>query len=62
VEDTSLTDVRQRLPEASKRRTRVGIARFGSKLSKFAIAGHSSDGVKAKFPKRPFGDVYPSFM
>jgi hypothetical protein len=31
--------------EASKRRTRVGIARLASRLSKFAVAGHPSDGA-----------------
>ena len=34
--------------EASKRKTRVGIARLASRLSKFAVAGHPSDGAKTK--------------
>jgi hypothetical protein len=45
VRRTGLTDVRQRSPESSKRRTRIGIARLASRLSKFAVAGHPSDGV-----------------
>jgi hypothetical protein len=31
-----------------KRRTRVGIARLASRLSKFAVARHPSDGAMAK--------------
>jgi hypothetical protein len=46
--------------ETSKRRTRVGIARLALRLSKFAVASHSSDGATTKFPKMPFGGVYPS--
>jgi hypothetical protein len=38
-----------------ERRTRVGIARLASRLSKFAVVGHPSDGVKTKFPKVPLG-------
>jgi hypothetical protein len=34
--------------ETSKRRTRVGISRLASRLSKFAVAGHPSDGAKRK--------------
>jgi hypothetical protein len=45
---TGLTGVRRRSPETSKRRTRVGIARLTSRLSKFAVAGHPSDGVMTK--------------
>ena len=45
---TGLTGVRRRSPESSKRRTRVGIARLASRLSKFAVAGHPSDGAKTK--------------
>jgi hypothetical protein len=37
---TSLTGVRRRSPETSKRRTHVGIARLASRLIKFAVAGH----------------------
>jgi hypothetical protein len=42
---TGLTGVRRRSPKTSKRRTRVGIARLASRLSKFAVAGHLSDGA-----------------
>jgi hypothetical protein len=45
-----------------KRRTRVGIARLASRLSKFAVVEHPSDGATTKFPKRPFGGVYPSLI
>jgi hypothetical protein len=34
--------------EASKRRTRIGIARLASSLSKVAVAGHPSDGENLK--------------
>jgi hypothetical protein len=37
--------------EASKRRTRVGIARLVSRLSKGAVIGHPSDGEKSKTSK-----------
>jgi hypothetical protein len=30
------------------------------RLSKFAVAGHPSDGARIKFAKRPFRGVYPS--
>jgi hypothetical protein len=55
-----LTGVRRRSLETSKRRTRVGIARLVSRLSKVVVAGHPSDGAMSKFAKRPFGGVYPS--
>jgi hypothetical protein len=45
---TDLTSVRRRSPETSKRRTRVGIARLVSRLSKFAVARHPSDGEMKK--------------
>jgi hypothetical protein len=48
VRSTGLTGVRRRSPETSKRRTHVGIARLASRLSKFAIAGHPSDGAITK--------------
>jgi hypothetical protein len=48
VRSTGLTDVQRRSPETSKRRTHVGIARLASRLSKFAAAGHLSDGAMAK--------------
>jgi hypothetical protein len=37
--------------EASKRRTRVGIARLASRLSKVAVVGHPSDGENVKTSK-----------
>jgi hypothetical protein len=43
-----LTGVQQRSLETSKWRTRVGIAKLASRLSKFAVAGHPSDGAKTK--------------
>jgi hypothetical protein len=48
VKSTDLTDVRRRSQETSKRRTRVGIARLASRLSKFAVVGHPSDGAMTK--------------
>jgi hypothetical protein len=48
VRSTGLTGVRWRIPETSKRRTRVGIARLAPRLSKFAVAGHLSDGAMSK--------------
>jgi hypothetical protein len=38
----------QRSPETLKRRTRVGIAKLVSRLSKFTVVGHPSDGAKTK--------------
>jgi hypothetical protein len=52
---TSLTGVRRHRPETSKRRTRVGIARLASKLSKFAVTRHPSNSAMTKFPKGPSG-------
>jgi hypothetical protein len=52
--------VQRRSPETSKWRTRVAIARLVSRLSKFGVAGHPSDGAKTKIPKVPLGGVYPS--
>jgi hypothetical protein len=43
-----VTGVRLRSTDTSKRRTRIGIARLASRLSKFAVAGHSSDGAMTK--------------
>jgi hypothetical protein len=37
--------------EASKRRTRVGIARLASRLSKVAVVGHPFDGENLKTSK-----------
>jgi hypothetical protein len=37
--------------EASKWRTRVGIARLASRLSKVVVAGHPSDGENLKTSK-----------
>jgi hypothetical protein len=45
---TGLVGVRRCSQETSKRRARVGIARLASRLSKFAIVGHPSDGAKKK--------------
>jgi hypothetical protein len=38
----------RRSPETSKRRTHIGIARLASRLSKFAVARHPSDGAMIK--------------
>jgi hypothetical protein len=43
-----MTGVRRRSSETLKRRTRVGIARLVSRLRKFAVAGHPSDGAMTK--------------
>jgi hypothetical protein len=51
---TGLTGVRRCSPETSKRRTRVGITRLASRLSKFAIAGHPSDGAMTKISEFAF--------
>jgi hypothetical protein len=48
VRSTGLIGVRRRSPETSKRRTHVGIARLASRLSKFAVAVHPSDGAMTK--------------
>jgi hypothetical protein len=48
VRSTSLTGVRRHGPETLKQRTRVGKARLASRLSKFAVAEHPSDGAKTK--------------
>jgi hypothetical protein len=48
VRSTGLTGVRRRSPETSKQRTRVGIAKLASRLSKFAVAGHPFDGAMTK--------------
>jgi hypothetical protein len=48
VRSTGLIGVRRCSPETSKRRTRVGIARLASRLSKFAFAGHLSYGAMTK--------------
>jgi hypothetical protein len=47
--------VRRCSPETSKRRTRVGIARLASRLSKFAVAGHLSDGVTKTISQSALG-------
>jgi hypothetical protein len=46
-----MTGVRRRSPETLKRKTRVRIAKLASRLSKFAIAGHPSDGAMTKISK-----------
>jgi hypothetical protein len=48
VRSTGLTGVRRRSLETSKRRTRVGITQLASRLSKFVVTGHPSDGVMTK--------------
>jgi hypothetical protein len=48
VRSTGLTIVRRHSLETSKRRTRVGIARLASRLSKFAVVGHPSNEVMTK--------------
>jgi hypothetical protein len=48
VRRTGLTGVRRCSSQTSKRRTRVGIARLASRLCKFAVAGHPSDGAMTK--------------
>jgi hypothetical protein len=48
VRSTRPIGVRRRSPKTSKRRTCVGIARLASRLSKFAVAGHPSDGAMTK--------------
>jgi hypothetical protein len=48
VRSTGLTSVRRRSPETSKQRTLVRIASLASRLSKFAVAGHLSDGAMTK--------------
>jgi hypothetical protein len=45
VRSTSLTGVRRRSPKTSKRRTHIGITRLATRLCKFAVAGHPSDGA-----------------
>jgi hypothetical protein len=53
VRSTGLTGVRPRSPATLKRRTRVEIARLASRLRKFAVAGHPSDGAMTKISKFP---------
>jgi hypothetical protein len=48
---TGLTGVRRCSPETSKWRTHVEIARIASRLSKFAVDGHPSDGANTKTSK-----------
>jgi hypothetical protein len=49
VSSIGLTGVRRCSPETSKRRTHAEITRHASRPSKFAVAGHPSDGAKTKF-------------
>jgi hypothetical protein len=56
---TGLTGVRQRSPETSKRRTRVGIAILASRLCNFAVAGNLSDGAMTKTSNSPSSGMYP---
>jgi hypothetical protein len=48
VRSTGLTVVRRHILETSKRWTRVGIARLASRLSKFVVVGHPSNGAMTK--------------
>jgi hypothetical protein len=48
VRSTGLTGVRRHSLKTSKQRKRVRIARLASRLSKFAVAGHLSDGAMTK--------------
>jgi hypothetical protein len=48
VRSTGLTGVRRCSTETSKQRTHVRIARLASRLSKFAVTGHPSDGAMTK--------------
>jgi hypothetical protein len=50
-EEHRLTGVLWHSPETSKRRTHVRITRLASRLSKFAVAGHPSDGAMTKISK-----------
>jgi hypothetical protein len=51
-----------RLPETSKRRTRGIVAWVALVLRRLAVDAHPSDGATTRFPKVPFGGVYPSIM
>jgi hypothetical protein len=55
---TDLTGVQRHSPETSKQRTHIGIARLASRLSKFAVTGHPSDGVKTRFLNSPLRGMY----
>jgi hypothetical protein len=55
VTSTSLTGVRRRSLETSKQRTRVTIARLVSRLRKFAVAGHPSNGVTKMISQSALG-------
>jgi hypothetical protein len=48
---TGLIGVRRYSPETSKRRTHIGITRLASRLNKFSVAGHPSDGAMTKISK-----------
>jgi hypothetical protein len=50
------------LPDALKRRTRVGITRLAPRLCEFVVTRHPSDGATSKIPKVPFEGVYVSLM
>jgi hypothetical protein len=52
---TGLTGVRRRSPETSKRRTRVRITRLASRLRKFAVVEHPSDGVTKTISQSALG-------
>jgi hypothetical protein len=49
-------------PETSKWKTRDMIGRVALVLRRLTVDAHLSDGVMTRFPKVPFGGVYPSIM
>jgi hypothetical protein len=51
VRSTGLTGVRRRSLETSKRTTCIWITKLASRLSKFVVAGHPSDGAMTKNSK-----------
>jgi hypothetical protein len=56
---TGLTGVRRRGPETSKRRTRVGIARLASRLSRLRSPGICPMEWWQRFPNSPLRGMYP---
>jgi hypothetical protein len=59
VRSTGLTGVRRRNPESSKRRTRVGIARLASRLSRLRSPGIRPMERASSLPKPPLMGLYP---
>jgi hypothetical protein len=60
VRSTGLTSVQRRSPGSSKQRTRVGIARLASRLTKLRSPGVLPIVLRRQFPKVPLVGVYPS--